>query len=569
MYDNSLLKAVNKVLDEKAQDIFEGPPIPFFEYQRLSFPVEAFPDWCYDMATSVANSYQVPKDMSGMILLATLAAAVSKRYKIQARPGWSELLGLYAIPLLETGNRKTSTLRELSAPIEYFEHRLVEERRLSYEMQKQEQDMQRAQLEELKKAYVKAKNHSDKKTNGRPPQEIKQQIELLCGEIGETKEPTLPTILSGDVTEEKAVIIAAANDGFFAHFSAEGELFANAAGRYNSQTSQFNALLKGYSGDPIRQDRIGRAPQYVREPCFTVLTVVQPIVLREIARKPEFRHKGFLGRFLYSVPLSPVGQREINPQQLPEVVRDRYWNGIMRLLVDSWCCGEKQQLILSAEAHSLLVNYERELEPKMGPEGELRPIVDWTAKLAGNIVRIAGILHLADHAGDEEKPLVVPGGTMERALVFAPYLINHAKIAYSLMDAADNEEIVKARHIIRWIRRNNRSTFSQRDCQRANQAILRDAEEAKGVLKVLSDHDYIRESYNQPSVSPGRKNSPIFTINPYMTEMTEMTQCRFNPCSVNSVICVTKATNLKPEIEPLPFWNELGTAVDDRGQALG
>lgn len=541
---------------EMGRAAFDAPPIPFFEYQRLSFPTEALPDWAHDMVKALAIAYQVPEDMAGMILLATLAAAVSKRYKIQARPGWTELLGLYASSLLETGNRKTGTLRELSAPVEYFEQRLVEQKRPVYEMQKHELDTLKARMEDLKKSYVKARNGTDRKTSGPPAHEIWQEIEVLSKEISETPEPSLPTILTGDATEEKMVVIAAGNDGYMAHFSAEGELFANAAGRYNSQVPKFEVLLKGYSGDPIRQDRIGRAPQYIPEPCFTVLTVVQPIVLKELAQKPEFRHKGLLGRFLYSVPLSPLGQRQINPEPIPEEVKNRYWTGILRLLTDTWGNAPKEELTLSADANILLADFERELEPKLGPEGELRPIVDWAAKLAGSIVRIAGILHLADHAGDRDKPLIVPGETMQRALLFAPYLINHAKIAYALMDVADTEEISKARRVIRWITDNKLTDFTQRDCQRALQSVFRNAEEVKSVLKLLVEHDYICESDDEPSVGPGRRKSVSYKINPLMTEMTEMTEYTPEASSVNSVKCVTKRTNLKSEVGPLTFCDD-------------
>lgn len=545
--------------NQEEPPIWEGPPIPFMEYQKLLFLTEALPDWCYDMVKAVAIAYQVPEDMAGMILLAVLAAAVSKRYKIQARPGWTELLGLYLLPMLETGNRKTGTLRELLAPMEYFEQRLVEQKRPVYEMQKHELDILKARMEDLKKRYVRAKNGTDKKNSGRPAHEIKQEIEILSKEISETPKPSLPTILTGDATEEKLVVIAGENDGFMAHFSAEGELFANAAGRYNSQVPKFEVLLKGYSGDPIRQDRIGRTAQYIPEPCFTILTVVQPIVLKEVAQKPEFRHKGLLGRFLYSVPLSPLGQRQINPNPIPETIKNRYWNGVLRLLSDSWGNTPKEELTLSAEANTLLADFERGLEPKLAPEGELRPIVDWAAKLAGNIVRIAGILHLADHAGDTDKPLIVPGETMQRALLFALYLINHAKIAYSLMDTADTEEIAKAKRVLKWITDNNLEEFSQRDCHRANQAIFRNAEEVKDILKILLAHDYIHESDDESFRGPGRKKSVVYKTNPYMTEMAQYAS-EFH--SVNSVNIIIKGTALKPEVEPLPFWDELGTELE-------
>lgn len=556
-----LLEIAKELLDKenKQPQEWDGPPQPFMEYHRQSFPVEVFPDWLHNMARSVAVALQVPLDMVGMITLAAVAASVARRYRIKARPGWIELLGLYVIPILETGNRKSGTLKELTAPFEHFEAELLRELAPTYEIKKHELDMLKAQLEDLKKSYVKAKNQPDKK-GSKPAHEIKNDINVLSTEISETPVPCLPTVLIGDVTEEKMVMLAAENNGYVAHFSAEGELFANAAGRYNSQVPKFEALLKGYSGDPIRQDRIGRAPQYVCEPCFTIATVVQPIVLKEAAQKPEFRHKGLLGRFLYSVPLSPLGYRLTDADSIPEEVKTRYWNGILRLLRDSWSDDDKLELVLSADANKLLADFERELEPQLRPDGELRLIVDWAAKLAGNIVRIAGLLHLADHAGDRSKPLIVPGETMQRALTLAPYLINHAKIAYSVMETADDETIIKAKKVIRWMKDNDLAEFTQRECHRANQAIFRSAEEVKQVLKILTDHEYIHESYTDDQPGPGRKKSTIYKINPYMTEMTEMTEYHPEAHSVNSVKCVTKATNLKSEIEP-DSWTDYGTEV--------
>lgn len=518
-----LAENILQLMENKASEEWEKP-IPFMEYQRPSFPIEALPDWGHDFVKAVSVANQVPVDMPGMLYLAAVAASVSLAYEIEARPGWIELLGLYVIPLLETGNRKSGTLRDIQEPIEYFERKLVEETRSDYELKKHELDVKRAQLEDLKKSYVKAKNGTPPKkgTSSKSATEIWDEIESLSNEITNTPEPYLATLLSGDCTEEKLIALAAANNGVIANFSAEGELVTNATGRY-SQQSRLEAILKGYSGDPIRQGRIGRADQYVPRPCFTIAMCVQPIIMKELAEKPEFRHKGFIGRFLYSVPTSPLGHRQVDADPIPEAVRSRYHNGILKLLTYNWASSERQVLKLSDEANKLLADFERELEPRLGPEGELKPIVDWAAKLAGNIVRIAGILHLADYAGDRDKPLIVPVETMQRALLFAPYLINHAKIAYSLMDTADNEDIVKAKRVLKWIADNKLEEFTQRDCHRANQAIFKNAEEVKDILSILMTRHFICESNTESFAGPGRKKSTVYKINPYMTEMTEMT----------------------------------------------
>ena len=152
-----LAENILQLIENKASEEWEKP-IPFMEYQRPSFPIEALPDWGHDFVKAVSVANQVPVDMPGMLYLAAVAASVSLAYEIEARPGWIELLGLYVIPLLETGNRKSGTLRDIQEPIEYFERKLVEETRSDYELKKHELDVKRAQLEDLKKSYVKAKN---------------------------------------------------------------------------------------------------------------------------------------------------------------------------------------------------------------------------------------------------------------------------------------------------------------------------------------------------------------------------------------------------------------------------
>ncbi len=459
-------------------------------------------------------------------------------------------------------------MREITAPIYDFEKKLIEERQPEYEMEKQNLDILKARLEDLKKIYVKSANGSprtskDGKAAGRSPAEIKKDIEELAAEIAEKKEPTMPTLITSDTTEEKLIKLAADSGGVISNFSAEGELFANASGRYNSNNSSFDALLKGYTGDPIRQDRIGRAPQYIDKPRFTVAASVQPIVLKQLAAKPEFKHKGFTGRFLYAVPYSYLGYRQVNAAPIPKAVKDRYWNGILKLLDENWKTVVPQTLKLSHDADQLLVEFEKHLEPKLRMEGELRPIVDWAAKLSGSLVRIAGLLHLADHAADTEKPLVVEVDTMSRALLFSEFLINHCKVAYAVMDTADDNELLKAKRILNWLQDSKLKEFSQRKCHRAHQALFLNSSDVKATLDLLEEHEYIRKCPSEHTVTGGRKGVN-YKINPLMTNVTIVTKCEQKTNSVTNVTNVIKTTNLKTEIEPV-FLSEMGKEFSDSG----
>ena len=65
--------------------------------------------------------------------------------------------------------------------------------------------------------------------------------------------------------------------------STEGGLFETLAGRYSQGVLNIDVYLKGFSGDPLRIDRISRPPQYVPKPVLTLGLTVQPEVIRDIA----------------------------------------------------------------------------------------------------------------------------------------------------------------------------------------------------------------------------------------------------------------------------------------------
>ena len=65
-----------------------------------------------------------------------------------------------------------------------------------------------------------------------------------------------------DVTTEKLVSMISENDGRAAIFSPEGGIFDLLKGMYTRYVN-IDVFLKGYSGDPIRVDRIGRESETI------------------------------------------------------------------------------------------------------------------------------------------------------------------------------------------------------------------------------------------------------------------------------------------------------------------
>lgn len=169
-------------------------------------------------------------------------------------------------------------------------------------------------------------------------------------------------------------------------------------------------------------------------------------------------------------------------------------------------------ITLSAEATEYLTAFAEGIEPKM--KYEYAEIADWTGKLIGNTLRIAGILCRAStyRMTDflyENDPLVFSGETMENAIRFGRYYLSHA---LAVFDAIPEESMHKhANRILNMIREKNLTEFNRRTAMHYCQSFKR-VDEIQPVLDFLDDYGYIiRMPYK--SVASRRPPLPRYTVN--------------------------------------------------------
>jgi len=164
----------------------------------------------------------------------------------------------------------------------------------------------------------------------------------------------------------------------------------------------------------MRVDRAGRAA-HVDKPALSFGLLLQPDVLADVASSRRFRASGLLARFLYAMPASNVGRRDVRRHSpIPNDVRDNYARHIFGLLegVPGPLAAPKL-LPLSDAARDVWLDLAEEIEHQQGDGGRYESISDWTGKLPGAVARIAGLLELAEMGlGAEE----VSQAAMERAL---------------------------------------------------------------------------------------------------------------------------------------------------------
>lgn len=138
---------------------------------------------------------------------------------------------------------------------------------------------------------------------------LTEQAANLAAELAATPVSVPVRCIADDCTPEKLVTLLGDQAGRIAVLSPEGDVFELMAGRYSAQgKANLGGYLKGHAGDSLRVDRMGRAPEFINQPVLTLGLTVQPEVIRGLATKPGFRGRGLLGRFLYSLPTSPLAR---------------------------------------------------------------------------------------------------------------------------------------------------------------------------------------------------------------------------------------------------------------------
>jgi replicative DNA helicase len=519
------------------------PPMSFgIAGEVPAFPVEVLPSWLGEYVAAVATATQTPPDLAGMLALAVLATAAAGAVEVEPRPGWREPLCLFVAVGMDAGSRKSSVFTALTRPVAEFER---EQAAAALPSITETAALRRIAEQAAAQAEAAA-------SRGAASQQEEARAEAIArtAEAANLIVPPVPRWLVDDATPE-ALAGLLATYGRIALLSPEGDVFDQMAGRYNQQVGpNLGVYLKGHAGDLLKVDCRGRPPEYVERPCLTIGLAVQPEVLRGLASRPGFGGRGLLARFLYSLPASLVGRRQVGAPSVPAAVASRYTLELQALAASlTTAPGPTNEeapavLVLDQEAAELLLAFERDLEPRLAAgSGDLAHLAGWAAKLAGATCRLAGLLHLAGHLRDGwAQPIAAD--TFAAAIRLADYLVEHARAVFDLMGA--DPRVDDARWLLDWVNRTNRTQFSRRDAHAAApRGRFPKAVDLEPALRLLEEHGYLRRVDPEPPRDPrgrGRPASPRFLVNPSprATETTQTTKTTARAVSVDSVVSVAR-----------------------------
>lgn len=485
-------------------DVWDSP-IPLGQARALPpFPVDALPAWMAEMVAAVAEETQTPADLGGSVGLSVLSTACGGRAVVAVRGRWREPVNLYTVTALPPGNRKSAVFAELTRPLLAVEKVLIEQ-----------SGAVRAEAETTAKlARSAAEKAAARAANAEPEQreQLTREAIELAEAAEETAVPARPQLVADDITPENLATMLDEQGGRAAVLSAEGGIFDIIAGRY-SGTPNLEVFLKGHAGDMLRVNRQGRDAQFLEAPAVTMGIAIQPSVFRDIAKAKGFEGRGLLARFLYSMPRSLVGFRNLTPDLIPEQVAETYTKtlGTLTLAMSGWT--DPAVLTLTPEADAVLLAHQQATESRMRPGAALAHIDTWASKLDGAIARIAGLLHLATHPADGWT-LPIAADLMTAACRIGDYYTAHA---LAVFDAMGNDPALgKARIVMAHLETVGATVISKRELFRGlPRGEFRAVADLDPVLALLEEHGWIRQE--APPVRTGkggRPPSPRFQTHP-------------------------------------------------------
>ncbi|QDV44981.1 hypothetical protein Enr13x_48540 [Stieleria neptunia] len=457
------------------------PPLPVF-------PVDALPPVLANWVAEESEATQTPADMAALLALAVCSACLAKRIEVQAWPGWSEPCNLYVAAILDPANRKSAVFADATKPLRGVESKLQAD--LAETVAEELSDRRQAEKRLAKLEKTAAENADATKREN-----AKQEAREIAKHLATWGVPQLPTMIVDDATSERLAVLLEANGERLASMSAEGGVFDLMAGKYSkSGATDINVYLMGHSGDAVSVQRMGRPPVKLESPALTMALAIQPEVIRGIADTPAFRGRGLLGRFLYAIPKSWIGRRKIATPPVSDVVALAYSHAVKMLaMIEPDEDGCPHRLKLSPDAVVAFKAFCESIEVELG-SGSLEPMKDWGGKLAGATLRIAAVLHCAQHHGDAGLSLDIDVATIESAERIARWAIPHAAVALDLLAASPDEARDDAEYLLRWLRndRANERTFDRRDAYKhGHRRFTGEPERLDAVLGLLEETHHI------------------------------------------------------------------------------
>lgn len=513
--DEARALALEALQAGSGQDQGWPDPIPLGETGPLpTFPVDTLPTWVGQMVAAVAEFTQTPPDAAATVALAALSTAAGGRVHVQIRPGWVEQSNLYLVCAMPPASRKSDVFAFMVSSI--------------YEVEQQMQGDARASIIEAQTAKEAAEAEADAlMAKARKPgddvdrQSLVKEIAAARLLAEETHVPPKPKLTADGNDTPESLSAQLAAHRCLAVLSPEGDLVDIIAGRYSSKPN-LGVYLKAHRGERLQAGRITREQPTADKPALTIGITPQPAVLQDLAAAPGARDRGLLARFLYSLPPSNLGWREVRTAPIPDTVVHTYNTRLTSLIQTLTALPEPVTLPMTPAADKAVEGLQEALEVSLRPDQPLAHLQDWGGKLVGATARIACLLHLADRLNTGwSQP--IDAETVNRAADITAYYTAHAIAVFDLIGS--DPATADAQTILDWLKRPKndgtwRTRIKRRDAVAASRR-FRTVTQVDPALALLEQHGYLQAEQMTKTGRVGHPSTATYRVHPSLREATD------------------------------------------------
>jgi len=298
----------------------------------LPFPTHVLPPAIAQMVRAVARVQRVPEALPALVALGLVSASIGGGLAVQSilpRP----LRGnLFIVGTAASGCGKTESFRALATPL------LARQEGIQERWQTVELPRLQAELRSLDARLKRLDRDIAKKSDPTEIERLRGQMEFFLARRNQiTSQLNAPLLVTQDTTVERlAVLLQHNGEVMFSTSSDARKLVDNLLGRYSSNKLTDESLyLCGFSGDHVRVDRQGRDPVALREPCISILWLLQPDALEMLLGEASLYHGGFLARCLVAHTQAQPERIEGEPVQIPDPVQDA-WASLVDALLTAY-----------------------------------------------------------------------------------------------------------------------------------------------------------------------------------------------------------------------------------------
>lgn len=447
------------------------------------FPIECLPEKIGRYVKAVANSIQVYPDMPAALSLAVLSLCLQKKAVIAFNETWMEEINLYLCLIADPAERKSPVYRAMMSPIESYV-REYNNRNASYI---QSYNETKSALEAKKARFI----HQGKDI---------EDINKINDEINKLVPKSHLKLTTSDATAEALAEKMAANNERMGIMADEGGIFDVAGGIY-SGIANIAIYLCSYDGQPFNIDR-KNGSVYLERPLLTFGVCAQPCVLNDILHNSTFVGRGFVQRFLFCLPKSLIGSRELSNKYEDEFIRAREeYKDLIYKLMDIPETDRLSSIIRLSPAASLRFTcFYNKIERALDRGGAFEFNRDYFGKFAGRTLRIAALLHMAEY---QNTSILLSRDTMEKAINIATFFIKHSQSIFDI-----NDDCVSADMVISKIKnraeKHNVNVVSYRDIRRLVGKKL-NVNQLDEAIELLVDRGYLAEIPIERTAYNGRK----------------------------------------------------------------